>query len=175
MQESLRPRIKILGLSAETQSDDLLVKLKKQNNLPERCEIKIIRLIEKRKSNSASFSALVETDAFTFDLLLKMKKVNVGWDRCKIVEAVDVLRCFKCSSYGHKANACLNALCCPKCGEEHEVTNCLSNVERCVNCMKTKKDGSLEQTSTSHAAWSTECPIFQKRLKNMRQRIDYSM
>lgn len=177
MLKAFKPRIKIIGFSDEIDEDELLVKLKKQNEIPETFEMKIIRLLKNDKWKFNPMSAIIETDAPSFEHLMKLRRVNIGWERCNIVEVIDVLRCFKCSEYGHKASSCSKPVCCPKCAEGHEAKDCDSNFEKCVNCENFNKVQKLppdEQVDFNHSSWSSECPLLQKRVKRARQRIDYA-
>jgi hypothetical protein len=61
------------------------------------------------------------------------------------------LRCFKCQRFGHGKSVCSRIAVCAKCGQEgHEDTSC-QNPPHCANC------------SGAHAAFSKECPIWNKQ------------
>lgn len=153
-------------------------KLKKQNNIPEPSEISVTRIVKRKHRSSDSVMAYLEMDPQTFDHLMKMRRVNIGWERCPIIESIDVMRCYKCSEYGHRASSCMNPLCCPKCADGHEVKDCQSDYEKCVNCDKINKQRTSRDDDIidiCHSAWSTDCPLYQKRLQNTKMRIDYSI
>lgn len=177
LQKPLKPRLKISGLPENITENELVNKLKKQNDLPESAKISVNRLVKRRRMNSDTAVAYLETDSCTFDRLLKMRRVNIGWERCVIVESIDVMRCYKCCEYGHKASSCRNTFCCPKCAGDHEVKDCLNDYEKCVNCDKMNEQRSSrddEILNVCHSAWSINCPLYQARLRNTRLRIDYS-
>lgn len=178
LQEALRPRVKISGFSAELNENDLLDSLKKQNGVPESAKLKVIRITKNVRAKNNTMSAVLEVDACTFDMLIKMRRVMIDWDKCQVTEAINVNRCFNCSEYGHIASSCSKPQCCPKCAEPHEAHECTSDFCKCVNCdLKNRqmKAAPEEQLDVCHSAWSVDCPIYQKRLQRSRQRIDYSI
>lgn len=170
----LKPRLKIVGFSVSMKQEELIYKLRKQNGIPTSAELKLIHLTDEKHTRK---SAIIETDAKTFALLMDLKRVHLGWERCVVFESINVLRCFNCSEYGHTATNCSKPACCPKCAEYHEVNECTSDYEKCVNCTIVNKEKNLPadfQVDVCHSSWSSECPVYQKRMKKFRQRIDYS-
>lgn len=177
VQKPLKPRIKIIGLSEDLDASEFVSVLKKQNELPTSAEITLIRMRKIEKWKQFPFIAIIETDCQTFETLIQRERVHVRWDRCRVAEDVNVLRCFKCSKYGHKASSCNNPLCCPICTGDHEATDCDAAFEKCINCElrnKLSKSPYDEQLDVNHSAWSSACPVYQKRLKNVRLMVDYS-
>lgn len=171
----LKPRVKIFGLSDTLSADEILDKLKKQNNLPDSADVKVIRLL---KNDNRLTGAVLETDAVTFDCLINRQRVNVGWDRCKVVEEINVNRCYNCTEFGHKAANCEKPMCCPKCAGDHKANDCKSDFEKCANCDRANKqrESTLDEVvDINHSAWSRECPIFKRRARNARLKIDYSV
>lgn len=177
--QPLKPRVKIVGLSEDVDASELVPILKKQNGLSPSSEITLIRMRKIEKRKNFPFIAILETDAQTFETLIQRQRVNIRWDRCRIVEDVNVYRCFKCSRYGHKASSCGNPTCCPVCAGDHDVRECDATFEKCINCELKNKQMDKgnpydELLSINHSAWSPNCPIYQKRVKAVRQMVDYS-
>lgn len=176
IQTALRPRVKIVGFS-EVMQDEFISKLLKQNNLPDNAELKVVRFTKSKKLKDNPMSVVLEVDACTFKILLNAKYVNIEWERCPVFESIDVLRCFRCSEFGHIAANCNKPFCCPKCTECHEATECMSEYEKCINCTIANKAQNVpadQQLEVNHCSWSNECPVYLKRLEKSRQRIDYS-
>lgn len=171
----LMPRIKILGVANDVLNDEITEKIKIQNTLPKTANLKLIRVQANSKNNTKA--VIIETDALTYNQLMKFKRVNIGWERHKIFEYVDVMRCFQCSQYGHKAANCNNAVCCPKCAEGHPVDQCKANTEKCTNCHTVNEQQKLpldDQLDVNHASWSVKCPLYLKQLKKSKKKIDYT-
>lgn len=159
------------GFSENHSSEEIIEKITKQNVLPDTANLSIIRLLKKDQRVTG---ALLETDALTFEYLIQRQRVNIGWDRCRIVEDVNVLRCFNCSEYGHKAASCKNSVCCPKCSGKHKAVECSADFEKCINCEHANNQKSDILLDTNHSAWNECCQILQRRIKNARKMIDYS-
>ena len=177
IQKPLKPRIKVFGLSDDLTPEEILTKLARQNNLAESHDLKIIRLQKAKSRKSNPIDAILEVDARSFEHLIRSKRVNIGWNRCKVVEVVNVLRCYNCSAYGHKASSCSSNACCPKCSGDHNADECEADFVKCVNCERLNKDRKSpydEIVDVNHSAWGTDCPIYRKREKIAKQRIDYS-
>lgn len=177
IQKLLKPRIKIIGFSDNMSNDVLLTKLKKQNNLMDPFDLKVIRVMKNEKRQSNQMSAIIETDARGFDILMKRQNVYVGWDRCRLVDAIDARRCFNCSEFGHISAVCTKPACCPKCAGDHKAEDCVADFEKCINChLENAKRNSKydELLDIAHSAWSHDCPVNRKRLAKARQRIDFT-
>lgn len=177
VQKPLKPRIKIFGISEDFTAEEILTKIRKQNNLPESSDVKIVKLQKAKSRKSNPVDAVLEVDAKSFDYLIKLERVNIGWNRCRAMEMVNVLRCYNCSAYGHKASSCSNSVCCPRCSGDHNADECEAEYEKCANCERLNKDRKSkndELLDTNHSAWGTDCPIYQRRYKLAKERIDYS-
>ena len=176
--KALKPRLKIVGMNEEFSETEIIDKMKKQNNLPANADLKVIRMRKQTQRDGDTTVLIIEADASSFSCLMKDQRVNIGWDRCRVYEIIDVLRCFKCSEYGHKAAKCNKVTCCPKCSQGHPVSECESNVANCINCQNfniSAKLSAANHLKTDHPAWSSDCPVYQKQLKKSKFRIDYSI
>ncbi|XP_055604684.1 uncharacterized protein LOC129752919 [Uranotaenia lowii] len=177
MQTPLKPRLKISGFSNEFSDNQLISTIVQQNNLPSTASLKVIRMKELKSSPETHAFAILEADVNTFNLLSRMKNLNIGWNRCTVHEHVDVRRCYRCSEYGHYATNCTKPQSCPICAEAHLLTECNATIEKCANCVAFNRvQNRPEQLAleTSHSARSTNCPIYQKRLKAAKARTDYT-
>lgn len=178
IQKPLKPRIKIIGFSKVMSEEKLVSNLKQQNPGANLLDVKVIRITRNEKRTSNQMSVILETDACGFDTLMKLKQVNLGWERCRVLEATDVMRCFNCSEYGHKAASCVKTACCPKCAGDHKINECLAEFEKCINCHRVnmeRQSSDDELLDVTHSSWSSDCPFFVKQLKKARQRIDFSI
>lgn len=179
MREPNKPRIRVVGFEKDDEDNDgniFINNLIAQNGIHDKAEIKIVKTFENGKWKNSSMVAILEVDAVTFETIMKKKRVNIGWDRCKVFEEISVLRCYKCWSYGHKIAECKDQVCCPRCAEHHEIKECEVSYEKCINCEKFNRKmnlGADKQLDVCHAAWSYECEIFKKKQINAKRFIDY--
>ena len=75
-----------------------------------------------------------------------------------------IMQCFNCCDYGHRAIGCKRHTRCGKCGEKHNTRGCQSNTVHCF------------QRKGSHEAWHPQCParIAEKdRLEELMGNISY--
>ncbi|XP_064108695.1 uncharacterized protein LOC135217034 isoform X1 [Macrobrachium nipponense] len=61
-------------------------------------------------------------------------ELNILGTFCKVYDKYHVLRCIKCQKFGHKHDLCRGELVCPKCGGEHWLRECISEVSTCLHC-----------------------------------------
>lgn len=164
-----KPRLKIIGMSSKETEENMVSLIKSQNNL-DTAEINVLRVFQNRYK---SFNCIIEVDGECFKRLMEEKKVFVGWDRCRVVECIDVLRCYNCSGFYHKADDCTHKKACPRCAEDHKLEDCKNTKLKCPNCtfavntMKLKLD-------TDHEAWSLDCPSLMRKLQIQRSKISYN-
>ncbi|KAL4101171.1 hypothetical protein QTP88_021192 [Uroleucon formosanum] len=64
------------------------------------------------------------------------KSLFIGLSRCKVKEYVDVVRCFKCQRFGHRALKCVQTVdTCGRCAVKgHRTNDCKSASVKCANC-----------------------------------------
>lgn len=167
--ESKKPKLKIIGLSTKDEDSKIENYIKKQNGL-ENSDIKVIKVFENKQKNG--FNCIIQVDGAAFQKLMEEKKIFVGWDRCRITESVDLLRCYNCSGFQHKATECKRIKSCPRCAESHDLKDCKTDKKECTNCKFAVNTYKME-IDLKHEAWSPECPTFLRRLSVQRSRISY--
>ncbi len=90
----------------------------------------------------------------------------VGYDVCTIYDGFDVTRCFNCNSFNHTSATCKNNLSCPKCAENHKISECRNDlVNKCSNCISAKLP------NVEHGAWDRSCPIYKSHLTTLKNNI----
>lgn len=173
---AINPRIKILGISEKLDNDQILSYLVKQNQfIEEKDVIKVLKLEESKNNNRnyKKFNLIIEVDNETYSKCMKVGKINIKWDRCRIVEAVQLIRCFNCSGFNHIADNCNRKKACPKCAEEHLITDCKSEDEKCANCISVNQNLKLN-LDIDHPGWSHQCPVYQRKIEFKKQKINYA-
>lgn len=104
---------------------------------------------------------VVECDVETLEYVVGLGCLYVGWKRCKVVEHFDIIRCYRCSAYGHLAKSCSSPQVCSKCSGSHRLSDCTQTEEKCINCFNSNTRHRTEY-DTRHAAKASTCPIYQK-------------
>ena len=164
-----KPKLKIVGMSDRYSSEDFIDLLKSQNDINVN-EVKVIAEYENTRFKYNKYNVIVEVDKDTYNALMSAGKVSIGWDKCPVQEAINVLRCFKCGEFGHKSTECVNPETCSKCSGQHKTSDCSSTEFNCVNCLKSNKELKMN-LDVKHPASSSQCPVyrrlFEKRKSNM--------
>lgn len=162
------PKIKIVGLSEELDNDTICNKIRAQNEWA--ADANTLKLLKTYSVNDKYFSAIVEVDPKMFDKCMRSKCVNIGWDRCKVYEQVNVLMCLKCCGYNHLAKDCKHKEACRKCSGEHKTAVCTSNAEKCINCVTANMKYKLK-LDVNHHVHSTECEVRKRKVENAKRSI----
>ena len=102
-----------------------------------------------------------------------VKKLNFGWNRCRVYDAMDVMRCFRCCGY-HPVNECKEKeLVCYLCSGAHKSAECPSKDNRkCINCVNANTSLHLH-LNVEHSAMSRECPVYKRKLNDKKKYINY--
>lgn len=106
-------------------------------------------------------TAIVVVPETTAEVLLKKKRIRVGWTRCRVERKISPTRCHKCQEFGHIAMNCkakvalMSNKCYKCCRAGHIARNC--NAE--PQCYMCKEKG--------HRANSMKCPHFKKAMEMM--------
>lgn len=166
--------IKIVYIDNEESklSDEQLVSgIVKQNNLKDYCEkieMKIVkRIVNDKKSD---FSVIAEVNPELQKVLLFIEKISLGWKQCKVVEHINVIRCFKCCGYNHYASECKRDLTCGKCGGAHSTKACEKTAVKCTNCAHKNKKKNNDKVDDKHSAFDKKCPIYIKIADSYKKR-----
>lgn len=163
--------LKITDIAEQLSEDELLGALKRQNDFIGDQKVKMISFYT--VNNSKSFSAIVEVNGETSDILLENKCVKIMFSRCRVFEYVKLNRCFKCQGYNHKAVDCKHNRACKKCAGNHDLKECQSNVFKCVNCKVANEKYNLN-LDDNHSVSSTKCTVFNKKIKAVKGKVRFS-
>lgn len=164
------PRFKVINISEKMSDKDIVLKIKNQNeHVPDDANLSVIKIFERKLDKGTSYSAVIETDPEVFRQIIKSDKLSIGWDRCKVYEHIYVSRCYRCLGYNHIAKVCTRKQACIRCGGEHEFKDCMSDSEKCINCLTAASKLNLH-LDVNHRATSMECSILQRKLERERER-----
>lgn len=179
---SLHPRIRVVGLSENHSEDTFLKYLKVQNAkiFIEASEVKLVSFGAVRgrgKLGDASdgggrmsvYQAVIQLDSVTYGRAISAGRLFVGYDCCVVYDALDLVRCYNCSGFGHVSGNCKAKPACPRCSENHLVNDCTAQSLKCINCFSASKI--IPDISCNHAAWDRECAVYKRKLKLLRDEV----
>lgn len=172
--EPFKPKIKIIGYSDSQTAEEIEQCLKNQNQYIRdnaNAYVKVVRIEKAKVSKFESFNILVEVDGNTYKNAMMNRRINVQWQRCKVVSCLDLQRCFKCSGFNHKSVNCNSPMACPRCAEEHNLKDCTNQIQKCINCVNANKRLSMN-LDTAHCVWSQNCKIHIRMMDQKRRRLD---
>ncbi|KAJ6215673.1 hypothetical protein RDWZM_010173 [Blomia tropicalis] len=108
------------------------------------------------------------------------KIISVGWTASQAEETFLIGNCGKCLSFNHRTKDCtISGKKCKKCNgifstkpngnQKSDFANHIHNCsqKKCFNCIESK------QKEHNHEALSSECPIYNKRLSSIKNKICY--
>lgn len=147
--------IECRNLDAITTAGEVWTALKEQGGLEVNQSDKPIRM---RRSYGETQTATISLPAADANKLLQLGKVKIGWSVCTIKIVTQLLRCYKCTEYGHQARTCKGvdrSAACWKCGGDgHKALGC-NVAPKCLLC----KDG-----DNHHVAGSSRCGAYKAAL-----------
>lgn len=98
-----------------------------------------IKILSLRKTYGGSQAAVVSTSIDAAEKLLKEERIRVGWISCRVREAENKLRCFRCLAIGHMSKDCNGpdrSHSCRRCGEQgHKAFGCPASTE-CIKAFE---------------------------------------
>ena len=96
---------------------------------------------------------------------------------CPVIDRLVVKQCYHCQQIGHVSSRCPSKSqnpTCLYCMEEHRSLTCPTKMDpstfRCCNC----SNHTLYSKNVGHTSNSYDCPLIQKELIRLQQRIDYT-
>lgn len=162
--------IVITDMNFKIDEKEIVVKLKKQNQILENSEIDIVKLFETKRFNRKIYNAKVKIDNESYKNVMAEKRLKVGWDVCRVFDGTSIMQCFKCKGYNHKSVDCKNQETCYKCHGTHNSNECnKETILKCINCVRTNKRLNLE-LDEDHLTNNRECPVYKNKL-NVKMRM----
>lgn len=167
-----RPKVMIVGMydDKNLKSDVLERIIKKQNEslVGENDYLKIVK-VSTGRTNVNVKKLIAEVDKETYDRLMEAGRLCIHWSRCKVLDGVDIMRCYNCSRYSHKGSVCSQEKCCPKCMGNHTLTEHSreEEEEKCINCHEANEKWNLGLI-TNHAVWSRNCEVYKRKLNAVK-------
>lgn len=167
--EKKRPKVRIVGMDEEMNSEEVKECLIKQNKYLSEAQLEVV-LIKKTRRN---YLVIIETDIESFNRIVEEGKVRLGWNMCRATEHIGILRCFKCFGFNHKAVNCSSDVLCKRCAKRgHKENDCAGEESVCVNCQTANEKFNLN-FCVQHDVFDQKCPVYKKHVERWRERINY--
>lgn len=169
----INPRVRIVGFREFYTDTDFLSILKQLNDdiFSGNSLCDVIKIYNTKKSDKV-FQAVIQLDRATYDRIIKVGNVFIGYDACTVFDGVEVGRCFNCNELNHSSKTCTKTLCCPRCGENHLVRDCNSQVLKCSNCVHFNSLNRGNTVNIDHAAWDvTKCSVYRNACTKLRSNL----
>lgn len=61
-------------------------------------------LVAERPNKKGKYYSIIKTDGESYKMFLNYEIVNKRWNRCKIIDAVSIRRCYKFLGFSHTVN-----------------------------------------------------------------------
>lgn len=169
----INPRIKIIGIEEELSEAELKNTLVTENHFitPE-AKIGVMKI----KKMKTKYMAIVECDGKTFSKIMENGAVIVKFSVCSVFEHINILRCFRCTGFGHTGKTCTKESVCIKCGSlDHEAMACKTNKENicCPNCKEANEKFKVN-LFINHSPFDQNCQLLKKRLETEKLKINYN-
>lgn len=162
-----KPKVKITNISKEYKKEEIEECITQQNLINGTIKVTYIKT-----NKNGQKTAFCNCSPRAYRDIVKLKKINIGWERYPVYEDIDIPRCFKCQGFFHKMNNCQNNIVCPRCSGEHEEKQCSKKEVCCVNC--SRSNGKFKTThATGHHSHSQECPTLKYHLDKVKNKTDY--
>lgn len=157
-----RRRLLVLSVDGEAVVKDVrnsVERVLEDGGLDGTCDVDIIRHYPTR---SGKENWIIDVDEASAELLLMRRRICVNLERYRVVEFVQILRCFRCQAFGYVASKCSDDQKCVKCAGTHGLKDCSVTVESCTNCIRKDDD-----CDSAHRADSVDCPCYQEYRRDL--------
>lgn len=170
-QKIRNPKVRVTNMTRKLNADEIIEGMKRDNEFLKEAALKVLCVYDIK--NTESFGSIIEVDPKTYNQIVQERSVVIGMNKCNVTECLNVLRCYKCCGYNHKANVCVNKMACLRCGGEHQIKDCKSKSSKCINC-KTISEKLKLNWNTNHPVWSRECSVLKKKRERAKRFVNYS-
>ena len=168
------PHIKITNITEKYEHNKLVDLIIDQNNLTHdnvKIETKFIK--ENKKNSETTYTAFIEVELESFNILMEKKKIYIEWSCCPVFEDLNITRCYKCNSYNHKAINCTNDLSRATCSGKHESKSCKSNHVCCTNCKYSNLNYNTNYSIKHRAFDYKKCAYYRTIASKVKKTINY--
>lgn len=165
--EKRKPRMIIQNIYVDIKDDEIMQEIKNKNLelFTDDDSMELIKVIKKPTSKDV----VISVKSCTREKIIQNSNfVYLDFQRCHTKDHVDVLQCYKCQQFGHRANECKHDKnVCMYCSENHQTSACTSK--------KIKENYKCYNCGNNHTSNHLSCKIYQLQVEKAIKRIDYSL
>lgn len=119
-------------------------------------------------------NVIIEVSPAIRNIIMKSEHVYMGWQRCGVSDHYSLIRCFKCSRFGHTRNDCKSTQSiCGECSGSHEHQECNSDTKKCINCVE-HNERHKSSVSFNHSVTDSNCHVYKILVQNQINKTDYN-
>ena len=178
--KKLSPKLTIVGLHADFDPSKFVESLgEKDDNLKTMSEhkdnVSVIGCWDMKDGSgvirSKKLAIKVTPNIRNYLILRNQGYVYLNLSRFRVYDRYKITQCFHCYEYNHIAKQCPNKnepAICGRCSKTHETKICTAKTNKCINCLKNTPNKPYD-----HAAFSYECPFFEKERQILISRTDF--
>jgi uncharacterized protein YerC len=174
------PRLIIKGVSSKLVEDvpvdqliDGIVTLNNLREVSDEITVPDIKLITTLKSGNTR-NLVLETNSTTRRKMLAAGRVFVGWQSCTCDDYIRVIKCYKCSRFGHTQKNCTKANpSYSKCAQNHKTRNCNIKDWKCITCIESNAKFKTSFLTNHYCGDHDNCATYSKQIAMLQSRIDY--
>lgn len=137
-------------------------------------EIKVITRLNRKFSQSI----VLEVTPNIRSKVISQGFLYIRWQRCPVEDNYNVVRCYRCSRYGHVQKDCkFSNPTCSTCAGSHETRDCdnLDNKKciNCLNCNERNKRGNSSNLAINHSASDYKlCASYHHQIDILKSKIN---
>ena len=167
--EKIKPKIKVCNVDADV--DDVIEDIKERNKwindyIQEEEDFKLVKELNTREENNRHY-IIKCTPEIRKQIFIRGEILYTLYKKNKVFDSYNVYQCFKCQGFNHSAKHCEENQVCAKCGGNHRLVECNTNVEKCVNC---ERKG---HSDLNHRTNGTKCPVYKEEVSRIKNRTDH--
>lgn len=152
-------KIIILGIPQTIDEENIKNQIK-QNLGSITTDINTIKTMQ--RPNAITYQLVLELDDQDAKILIRQGRIKLGFNSCRVLPYLPIIRCGKCQTYGHTEEKCTQKPLCRYCACNHGKRVCYfknyPEQHKCINCY-----GSPNYFP--HDAASPDCPEFQRQIQ----------
>lgn len=173
-EKKLNPRLKICSVDIADITEDFVSNFIEQNNLHGNDFENSIKIITKLKYKDNLHNLIIEVSPAVRHQIIQKGFLYIGWRKCFVQDYFKVVRCFKCSKFGHIKKDCkFSTVVCPECSGSHELKDCQAQVKKCINCTNYNFRHKSE-ISTDHSARDSSCHVYKLFLQQTKSKTEHA-